>query len=177
MNHVILNLVPFVALPPLAVFLLRKLKPWRDEPGTPEAAEARRMFADPRWLPSGWAAATFALSYMGVSVVRASVPIPNDVLKSGLLALPILTFAWLVTAFVRELRQADELEHRVLADALAFTFVSFLCGLVAMTLMDALAPDPPHRPFDPSLMFLPLNYFIGLFFAKGRYLAAAGERS
>jgi hypothetical protein len=177
MNKVILDLVPFVALPPLLVFLLRGLRPWRDEPRASEEVEARRMFADPRWLRSGWAAATFAITYVGVSVVRASVPIPFEVVKTGLLALPILSFVWLVTAFVREVRQADELEHRVLSDALAFAFVSFLCGLVGMTLLDGLTPGQPHRPFDPSLMFLPVNYFLGLFLAKGRYLAADQVRA
>lgn len=174
MDHIIVNLVPFIALPPLVVLLWRSFKPWHD-PRTPEAIAAAHMFADPRWLPSGWAAATFALLYAGVSIVRAAVNIRFELLSTALLALPVLAFVWMLVAFIREYRAADELEGRVLSDALAFAFVSFLCGLVAMSLLDVLTPGQPHRPFDPSLVFMPLNYFLGLFLAKGRYLPATSE--
>ena len=174
MDHIIVNLVPFIALPPLVVLLWRSFKPWHD-PRTPEAIAAAHMFADPRWLPSGWAAATFALLYAGVFIVRAAVNLRFELLSTGLLALPVLAFVWMVVAFIREYRAADELEGRVLSDALAFAFVSFLCGLVAMSLLDVLTPGQPHRPFDPSLVFMPLNYFLGLFLAKGRYLPATSE--
>lgn len=174
MNNVIVNLVPFIALPPLVVFLWRSFKPWHD-PRTPDAIAAAHMFADPRWLPSGWAAATFAFVYLGVSIVVRSVNLPFELLRAALLALPVFAFVWMVVAFIREFRAADELEHRVLADGLAFAFVSFLCGLVAMSMLDALTPGQPDRPFDPSLVFMPLNYFLGLFLAKGRYLPTTSQ--
>ena len=45
------------------------------------------------------------------------------------------------------------------------------------SLVDPLEAAPPLRPFDPALVSLPLNYFFGLFLAKGRYLPTTEVRA
>ena len=160
--------VPLVVISLLSYLIWKLLRPWR-VPRSAEVAQVAELFTDPRWLPSGWAAATFACAYALVFSVRRFAPIP-EAIGAGLLVVPILALVWFVIAFVRDVRTGDEFARRIQADALSFAFISFMCGGLAVSLMDQLGPSPPDRPFDPALMFLPLNYFFGLFVAKGRYL-------
>jgi hypothetical protein len=166
MKEYILTVLPFVLGIPLAILIWATIQR-RKHPPTPEQREAAALMLDTRWLSSGWASMTFMLVYMGVYTLRRFIPL-HPGLKLALLILPAAAVVWFILTFEREGRRGDEFARQVRLDALTYAFSSFLGFSMAMWLMNEIWPSPRRGTLDVALVFLPLFYYVGLFFAKAR---------
>ncbi len=81
-----------------------------------------------------------------------------------LLLLPARLLVW---AFLRQIRQADELERRILFQALAFAFVVEFTVAIAYAFLEDL--DVPRPPSILWALLLVMSWAVGLGVASRRY--------
>ena len=168
MKEVLLAMLPFVIIPPLIILIWAAIQR-RKHPLSQDARMTAKLFMDLRWLPSGWMGLAFTLVYAVVYSIRKFVPLP-EAARMALLVVPVLAFVWFFHGFHREVREGDELVHRIHLDALTGAFSMFMGFAIAMWVMRELDPAPRRGTYEMSLGFLPLFYFVGLFAAKARYM-------
>lgn len=173
MKEVLLAMLPFVIIPPLLIFIWTTIQR-RKHPPSQEARVTAKLFMDLRWLPSGWVGLAFMFVYMGAYWVRLRVPLPGAA-KASLLAVVVLALVWFLRTLHREVQEADELGQRVHRDAFSYAFAAFMCVAVGTWVMREIDTAPRRGTFELSLAFLPIFYFVGLFFAKARYMPTLGS--
>ncbi len=92
-------------------------------------------------------------------------------LRVGIALLPLPAFTWFLWAFVRSVRDSDELERRVQLEALAVAFPLTMLLIMTLGLLQIAIPLPPddwsYRHIWPLLYVF---YLIGLVQARKRYL-------
>jgi hypothetical protein len=174
MKNVLIAMLPVVLLLGLWLFIWATLER-RKHPPSEETLETMALLNARGWLPSGGAAMIFELVYMGAYQARRLTSLPGA-LKSLLLVPVVLSFAWFIYLFIRDSRQGDEFERAIQHDALSLAFLMFLTWAMGMWLMDEVWPTPHHGTFSVALGWLPLYYFVGLLFAKARYLPTHKDR-
>lgn len=92
-------------------------------------------------------------------------------LKVGVALLPILPFAFFLWNFVSSLRSMDELERKIHLEALVIAFPLMMLFLMTLGLLELAIPlNPDNWSYRHVWAFAPLFYFIGLVWARRRYL-------
>lgn len=87
-------------------------------------------------------------------------------IAAGLLAVPPSAFlAW---TFVRWIRGLDELEHRIVSQAVSFAFVTAILAMVAMAGLEK-AGALPRAAWESAWEGMVLLYAIGYTWARRRY--------
>jgi hypothetical protein len=114
----------------------------------------------------GWVV-TYFLSRAGLKMLGPEVAAGWRVLLALLPLLPFVCFLW---AFIRVVRESDELERRIHLEALAVAFPLGVVLLMVLGLVQLALPLPPadwsYRHIWP---FFFLFYFAGLGMAQRRY--------
>jgi hypothetical protein len=132
--------------------------------GRPMSAFERRL----SWLTP----LTLVLWFVTFVLARGGL----EVLEFGsweavlLALLPVPFFAAFLWCFVSGIRGMDELERRIQLEALAFAFPVTVLLLMVLGLMElATELNPDDFSYRHVWAFLPLLYFAGIAFARGRY--------
>ena len=135
-----------------------------DGASRPTSAAARRL----AWLTPATLVAwfvTFFAARAGLEVVEF-----GSVQAIALALLPVPFFAAFLWCFVTGIRQTDELERRIQLEALAFAFPATMVLLMVLGLMElATELNPDDFSYRHVWAFLPVLYFAGIAFARGRY--------
>ena len=84
----------------------------------------------------------------------------------GLLAVPPAAF--MVWTFVRWIRGLDELEHRIVSQAVAFAFVTALLGMIALEGLEK-AGVLPNVGWESAWQGMVFLYVAGYLWARRRY--------
>ena len=85
----------------------------------------------------------------------------------GLLAVP--PSAFLVWTFVRWIRGLDELEHRIVFQAVSFAFVTALLGMIAMEGLEKAGVLPAALGWESAWEGMVFLYGAGYVWARRRY--------
>ena len=118
----------------------------------------------------GLGALVLMLLYFGA---RMLLELPNlpPALRIAIALVPLPPFLWLLAAFIRDVRQADELERRIHLEALAVAFPLTLVLIVTLALLQIAVPLSPedwsYRHIWPLLYVF---YLAGLTHARRQYL-------
>ena len=104
---------------------------------------------------------------------RLLLEVPNlpTALRVAIALVPLPAFIWLLWSFIREVREADELERRIQLEALAIAFPLTMVLVMTLGLLQVAIPLPPedwsYRHIWPLIYVF---YLFGLTFARKRYL-------
>ena len=104
---------------------------------------------------------------------RIALELPDlpTALRVVIALVPLPVFIWLLVAFIRDVREADELERRIQLEALAVAFPLTLLLVMTLGLLQIAIPLPPedwsYRHIWPLLYVF---YLVGLTNARRRYL-------
>lgn len=104
---------------------------------------------------------------------RGLLELPNlsTALRVVIALAPVPALVWLLWAFIRDVRQSDELERLVQLEALAIAFPLTLVLVMTLGLLQVAIPLPPedwsYRHIWPLLYVF---YLGGLTWARRRYL-------
>lgn len=118
----------------------------------------------------GLSAMLLILLYFGA---RLLLEVPNlpAWLRIAIALVPLPAFLWLLWAFIRDIREADELERRIQLEALGVAFPLTMVLVMTLGLLQVAVPLPPedwsYRHIWPLLYVF---YLCGLTFARRRYL-------
>lgn len=122
----------------------------------------------------GWRLLVASIAFIGSYFVAV---ILQEVLELGRLAglavslFPVVGFLFFLLEEVRVVRQLDELHKRIQLEALATGFPAAMLLLMLMGFLQRVDLLPHALSTIRDVWgFLPLCYFIGLFFARRRYL-------
>jgi hypothetical protein len=104
---------------------------------------------------------------------RMLLELPNlpPAVRVAIALVPLPPFLWLLWAFIREVRDADELERRIQLEALAIAFPLTLVLIMTLGLLQIAVPLSPddwsYRHIWPLIYVF---YLAGLTSARRRYL-------
>ena len=85
--------------------------------------------------------------------------------------LPVSPFIWFLLDIIKGIRGMDELERRIHLEALAVAFPLTLILLMTLGLLEIAIKLPPEDlSYRHVWALLPGFYFLGLYFARRRYL-------
>lgn len=91
--------------------------------------------------------------------------------KVALALLPVLPFSFFLWGFVNSFRAMDELERKIHLEALVIAFPLMMLFLMTLGLLElAIDLNPDNWSYRHVWAFAPLFYFIGLVWARRRYL-------
>jgi hypothetical protein len=91
--------------------------------------------------------------------------------KVGLALLPVLPFAFFLWSFINGIRSMDELERKIHLEALVIAYPLMMLLLMTLGLMElAIDLNPDDWSYRHVWAFAPLFYFMGLFWARRRYV-------
>jgi hypothetical protein len=84
---------------------------------------------------------------------------------------PVVPFSFFLFAFVKTLRNADELQRKIQLEALAVAFPVTLVGLMLLGLLEVAFPNGLARDFSYRHVwtYLPVIYFCSVAVASRRY--------
>ena len=84
---------------------------------------------------------------------------------------PVVPFVFFLFAFVKTLRNADELQRRIQLEALAIAFPVTLVGLMLLGLLEMAFPNGLGRDlsYHHVWTYLPILYFCSVAVASHRY--------
>jgi len=109
---------------------------------------------------------TFFVALFGLRQTEWAVGV-----KVLLALLPIVPFAFFLWHFVNSLGNMDELERKIHLEALVIAFPLMMLFLMTLGLMElAIDLNPDDWSYRQVWAFSPLFYFIGLVWARRRYL-------
>jgi hypothetical protein len=109
---------------------------------------------------------TFFIALIGLRQTEWAVGV-----KVTLAFLPILPFAFFLWSFVNSLREMDELERKIHLEALVIAFPLMMLFLMTLGLLElAIDLNPNDWSYRHVWAFAPLFYFIGVVWARRRYL-------
>lgn len=92
-------------------------------------------------------------------------------LRVAIALAPIPAFIWFLWAFIRMVREADELERRIQLEALGLAFPLTLVLIMTLGLLQIAIPLPPEDwSYRHILPLLYVFYLFGLTLARRRYL-------
>src|SRR5262245_2193366 len=104
---------------------------------------------------------------------RLLLELPNlaTPVRVAIALVPLPPFLWLLWAFIRDVREADELERRIQLEALAIAFPLTLVLVMTLGLLQIAVPLSPedwsYRHIWPLLYVF---YLVGLTRARRQYL-------
>ena len=91
--------------------------------------------------------------------------------KVALALMPLLPFDIFLCGFVNSFRTMDELERKIHLEALVIAFPLMMLFLMTLGLLElAIELNPNDWSYRHVWAFAPLFYFIGLLWARRRYL-------
>ena len=135
-----------------------------------KATEAGPVAARHATRSVGLGAVLLIVLYFGA---RMLLELPNlpTALRIAIALVPLPPFLWVLLAFIRDVRQADELEQRIQLEALAVAFPLTLVLIVTLALLQIAVPLSPddwsYRHIWPLLYVF---YLAGLTHARRQYL-------
>ncbi|HWS73470.1 MAG TPA: hypothetical protein VN605_15270 [Thermoanaerobaculia bacterium] len=90
---------------------------------------------------------------------------------AGVAFLPVVPFSFFLFAFIKTLRNADELQRRIQLEALAIAFPITLVGLMLLGLFEVAFPNGLAHDWSYHHIwtYLPLIYFCSVAVASHRY--------
>ena len=119
-----------------------------------------------------WLALSAVLLMVLFFGARLLLEVPNlpTALRVLIALVPLPAFIWLLWLFIRDVRQADELERRIQLEALAIAFPLTIVLVMTLGLLQIAVPLPPedwsYRHIWPLIYVF---YLFGLTFARKRY--------
>ena len=124
-----------------------------------------------RWSRSVALAATLLIVLFFGARLLLELPNLATSLRVGIALLPLPAFIWLLMAFIKDVREADELERRIQLEALAIAFPLTMVLVMTLGLLQIAIPLPPedwsYRHIWPLIYVF---YLVGLTLARRRYL-------
>jgi hypothetical protein len=93
---------------------------------------------------------------------------PHGALRVAVGLLPVPPSAFLVWTFVRWIRGLDELEHRIVFEAVSFAFVTAMVAMMGLEGLEK-AGVLPHVAWESAWEGMVLLYAIGNVWARRRY--------
>jgi hypothetical protein len=118
----------------------------------------------------GLGAVLLLLLFFGARMLLELPNLPPAV-RVAIALVPLPPFLWLLWAFIREVRDADELERRIQLEALAIAFPLTLVLIMTLGLLQIAVPLSPddwsYRHIWPLIYVF---YLVGLTSARRRYL-------
>lgn len=126
------------------------------------------QFLSGRW--TGVASATaWILTYFFARVFLEGDH-PSQGLRFVITLVPIIPFAIFLGSVLAGIREMDELHRRVHLEALAIAFPLTMLLLMLLGLIELVVPlSPDDWSYRHVWQFLPVFYFVGLFYSWRRY--------